>query len=184
MARDRKTAMKASARIVRFVTWPPGSQPAASSSCVSTNAPRSIPSPFALKNPTVKDETLDDVSVAIAFLKSRPEVDVRRIAIVGHSLGGTLAPRIAPMNPSVSQIVILAGATRPLADIVVAQVEYLAGLNGPVDDAAMRSIGALKTARRAPAPPASATRDRRSSGRRCPGGRTSTHTTRRRTPPS
>jgi dienelactone hydrolase len=103
------------------------------------------PESFAdLKNPTVKEETLDDVSSAIEFLKTRPEIDAGRIMVIGHSLGGTLAPRIAAINPSVSRIVILAGAARPLPDIAVAQVEYLAALQGPIDDAAAERIRQLK----------------------------------------
>ena len=103
------------------------------------------PESFAgLKNGTVKEETLDDVSSAIEFLKSRPEIDARRITVTGHSLGGTLAPRIAATNPTVARIVILAGATRPLPDLTVAQLEYLAGLNGPIDDAAAERIRGLK----------------------------------------
>jgi uncharacterized protein len=93
---------------------------------------------------TVKDEVLDDVSAALEFLKSRPEIDADRITITGHSLGGTLAPRIATDNPSVSKIVILAGAARPLPDLYAEQVEYLAGLNGPIDDAAKERMSQLK----------------------------------------
>jgi len=103
------------------------------------------PESFAqLKNPTVKEETLDDVSLAIGFLKARPEIDARRITVIGHSLGGMLAARIAAINPSVARIVILAGATRNLADITVAQVEYLAGLNGPIDHSDAEQIRRLK----------------------------------------
>jgi uncharacterized protein len=97
-----------------------------------------------LKNPTVKEEALDDVSAALEFLEARPDIDPRRITVIGHSLGGTLAPRIATLNPSVARIVVLAGATRPLTDIAVAQVEYLAGLNGPIDAAAAERIRVLK----------------------------------------
>jgi uncharacterized protein len=97
-----------------------------------------------LKNLTVKDEVLDDVSAALEFLKSRPEIDADRITITGHSLGGTLAPRIATDNPSVSKIVILAGAARSLPDLYAEQVEYLAGLNGPIDDAAKERMSQLK----------------------------------------
>ena len=51
------------------------------------------PESFAdLKNPTVKEETVDDVSSAIEYLKYRPEIDGRRITVIGHSLGGMLAP--------------------------------------------------------------------------------------------
>jgi dienelactone hydrolase len=98
----------------------------------------------ALKDPAVKDEVLDDVSLALEFLKSRPEIDAGRIAVIGHSLGGSLAPRIAATNPSVSKIVILAGATRSLPDIAVEQVEYLAGLKGLIDDAGAERVRQFK----------------------------------------
>ena len=93
---------------------------------------------------TVKDETTDDVTMAIAFLQARSDVDPARIVVIGHSLGGTLGPRIAVQNSPVSAIVVLAGAARPLPDIVIAQMEYLAGLDGPVSDADAQTIANLK----------------------------------------
>jgi len=56
-----------------------------------------------VKTPTVKEETIDDVLLAIAFLKQRPDIDARRIAIVGHSLGGRsgrASRRNAPRSPN------------------------------------------------------------------------------------
>ena len=106
---------------------------------------RVYPASFAgLKDATVKEEVLDDVDLAVAFLRGRPEIDPDRIAVLGHSLGGTLAPRIAAANPAVARIAILAGATRPLPDIIVEQTEYLAGLSGPIDETKARSIEAMK----------------------------------------
>lgn len=103
------------------------------------------PGSFAnLKNSTVKEEVLDDVASAIDFLRNRPEIDADWIVIVGHSLGGALAPRIAAANPTVSRIAILAGAARPLPDIVVEQTQYLASLDGPVSEAEAKSIDELK----------------------------------------
>jgi uncharacterized protein len=88
------------------------------------------PGSFAdLKDSTVKQEVLDDVAAAIEFLRGRGDVDAHRITVLGHSLGGMLAPRIAADNPNVSRIVILAGATRPLADITIEQLDYLATLD-------------------------------------------------------
>jgi dienelactone hydrolase len=112
----------------------------------------------ALTNPTVKDEVLDDVALAIEFVKSRPEIDADRIIVAGHSLGGALAPRIAAAHPEVARIVILAGATRPLPEITVAQVKYLAGLNGPPSLDALASIRELENnaARAAAAKPGDA----------------------------
>jgi len=96
-----------------------------------------------LKNPTVTDEVLDDVMLAFDMLKARPDIDARDIVVLGHSLGGTLAPRIAAANPGVAKIVILAGATRSLPDIAVAQTEYLASLNGAADAASAKAIEAI-----------------------------------------
>jgi dienelactone hydrolase len=94
---------------------------------------------------TVREETMDDVVAAVALLASRPEIDAARIVIVGHSLGATLAPRIAEGGNGIAAIAILAGATRPLPQIMVEQIEYLASLNGPIDDAARQRIAEIKS---------------------------------------
>jgi dienelactone hydrolase len=59
-----------------------------------------------------------------------PEVNKKQIYILGHSLGGMLAPRIAAEDPQVAGVIILAGNTRPLEKLVVEQVKYIAGLTG------------------------------------------------------
>jgi len=48
--------------------------------------------------------------------------------LLGHSQGGSLAPRIAKADPAIKRLVILAGATRPLEESIVAQFHYLASL--------------------------------------------------------
>jgi len=82
---------------------------------------------------TVRDEVIDDARAAVALLRARPEIDPRRIVVLGHSLGATLAPRIAEGDADVAAIVLLAAAARPLAGIIVEQTEYLASLDGPPD---------------------------------------------------
>ena len=79
---------------------------------------------------TVKDEVTDDAIAAVALLAKMPEVNKKQIYILGHSLGGMLAPRIAAEDPQVAGIIILAGNTRPLEKLVVEQVKYIAGLTG------------------------------------------------------
>ncbi len=44
---------------------------------------------------TVKEETIDDAVAAARLLQNTPGLDPKRIFILGHSLGGTLIPRIA-----------------------------------------------------------------------------------------
>ena len=43
---------------------------------------------------TVDEEVVDDALSAAALLRGLPEVDPSRVVVLGHSLGGTLAPRI------------------------------------------------------------------------------------------
>jgi hypothetical protein len=74
---------------------------------------------------TVKEEVVDDALAAIALLRAQPEVDAQRVAVLGHSLGGMLAPRIAAGDPALAGLVILAGNTRPLDVLASEQVEYL-----------------------------------------------------------
>ncbi len=79
---------------------------------------------------TVKEEVIDAVRAAVDLLSANPQVDPRRIVILGHSLGGYLAPRIASEDARVAGLVIFAGNTRPIEDLLVEQVRYLASL-GP-----------------------------------------------------
>jgi len=79
---------------------------------------------------TVREETVDDARAAVALAAMQPEIDRRRIFVLGHSLGGTLAPRIARGDPRVAGLVLMGGGARPLAKVLVEQVRYVAGL-GP-----------------------------------------------------
>jgi dienelactone hydrolase len=79
---------------------------------------------------TVKDEVIDDAIAAVALLAKMPEVNKKQIYVLGHSLGGMLAPRIAAADPQLAGIIILAGTARPLEKVVVEQVKYIAGLTG------------------------------------------------------
>lgn len=50
-----------------------------------------------------------DVSAAIAFLRSRRDIDPRRIALVGRSQGAVAAPAVAAEMPDIAAIVMLSG---------------------------------------------------------------------------
>ena len=63
-------------------------------------------------------------------LRGVPGVDPARVYLVGHSLGGYLAPRIAARDGKLAGVVVLAGNTRPLEDLIVEQLDYLAA-NAP-----------------------------------------------------
>ena len=75
---------------------------------------------------TIHDEVLEDAAWAIEQLAARPDIAADRIYILGHSLGGTVAPRIAELSPQVAGLIIAAGATRPIPLLMQEQMEYLA----------------------------------------------------------
>jgi hypothetical protein len=97
-----------------------------------------------LGNLTVKEEVTDDARAAATLLSTHPEVDRKRIYVLGHSLGGMLAPRIAEGDDQIAGIIIMAGSTRQLGEIVVDQVKYLATLSGAVGDGAKKQIEAAE----------------------------------------
>jgi dienelactone hydrolase len=88
------------------------------------------------KTGTVKDETVDDAVAAVDGLAVQPGVDKARLFVLGHSLGGMLAPRIAFASASLKGFIVLAGTTRPLEDVIVDQFTYLRGADAPETSAA------------------------------------------------
>lgn len=74
---------------------------------------------------TPQEEVFDDAAEAVALLRKLPEVNGERVFIIGHSMGGTLAPRLATTIPKLGGIVLLAAAARPVTDTVVEQIAYL-----------------------------------------------------------
>jgi uncharacterized protein len=75
-------------------------------------------------------------------LRSRQGIYPKRVFLVGHSLGGTLAPRMAAQDKSLAGIIIMAGARRPLEEVARDQLVYLASLtpNGPSPDEGLQAL--------------------------------------------
>ncbi|WP_106791700.1 S9 family peptidase [Aquimarina sp. Aq78] len=71
-----------------------------------------------------------DVEAAIRFLKSRDDVDVNKIGLVGHSEGGFIAPMVASENKEVSFVVLLAGTGVDGKDVLLSQMKLSAELEG------------------------------------------------------
>jgi uncharacterized protein len=79
---------------------------------------------------TVKQETIDDARAAVALLATMHEIDAAHIFVIGHSLGGYLAPRIASGDNQIAGLILLAGSARPLEDMVIEQIRFEAGAAG------------------------------------------------------
>ena len=71
-----------------------------------------------------------DAEAGVAFLKTRPEIDPRRIGLIGHSEGGVIAPMVAGEDPSVAFLVLMAGSAVPGDQIIMAQTRAIAAAAG------------------------------------------------------
>ena len=71
---------------------------------------------------TIEEETIEDAILAGKLLAQLSEVDKDRIFVLGHSLGGMMAPRIAKKaNGLFAGVILAAGTPKTLIDIMVAQ---------------------------------------------------------------
>jgi dienelactone hydrolase len=74
---------------------------------------------------SVDDEVMVDAVAAVTALRARPEIDARRILVIGHSMGALLAPEIGIRSAPVAGVALLAPPGRPPWDIVLSQMRYL-----------------------------------------------------------
>jgi len=74
---------------------------------------------------TIDEEVLDDAVAAARALAARPEIDAGRLFVIGHSLGGLLAPEVAARAGGVAGVVLLAPPGRSPWDIIRSQMRYL-----------------------------------------------------------
>jgi dienelactone hydrolase len=81
---------------------------------------------------TLKEETVDDVIAAVDLLRRTDAVDSKRIYLLGHSLGGVALPRVARRSTDVAGLILVATPSRPLEDLILEQLDYLAALDGTV----------------------------------------------------
>ncbi len=93
---------------------------------------------------TVKEETVDDALAAVTLLRQTEGIDANKIFVLGHSLGGYLIPRIGERDPKIAGLISLAGTTRPLEDVILEQVTYLAMLDGSISKEEQSQIDKLK----------------------------------------
>lgn len=81
---------------------------------------------------TAREELEEDAGSAVQLLRQSSQIDPKRVCLLGHSLGGQMAPRIARNTRELAGIVILAGNTRPLESLIVDQLRYIANIDGKV----------------------------------------------------
>jgi dienelactone hydrolase len=98
----------------------------------------------AVKDFTVRQETVDDALAAADLLRHTEGIDPRRVFVLGHSLGGMLIPRIGQRDPELAGLIVMAGAAKPLEDIILEQVAYLDAADGVVSDQEKSRLESLR----------------------------------------
>jgi hypothetical protein len=82
-----------------------------------------------MKDLTVEQETIDDAVKAAALLRTEPEIASSRVFVLGHSLGGYVAPRIAEKESRLAGLVLMAANVRPLEALIEDQLQSM-GMSG------------------------------------------------------
>jgi alpha-beta hydrolase superfamily lysophospholipase len=93
---------------------------------------------------TIEQETVADALVALAAARMQPEADSARVYLLGHSLGAMIAPEIAVRDGGVAGVIMMAPAARPLAEVILEQLDYVITLPENESPAAREQIGKLR----------------------------------------
>jgi dienelactone hydrolase len=94
---------------------------------------------------TPQEETIDDAVIAANQLRQTEGIDAKRVFVLGHSLGATLAPRIGKAGPEITGLILMAGATRPIEEMIVEQTRYILSLNAQPSAADQENLRDLES---------------------------------------
>ncbi|QYJ67337.1 alpha/beta hydrolase family protein [Flavobacterium litorale] len=83
-----------------------------------------------------------DVEAAFAYLQSLPSINKKKIGIIGHSEGGTIAPIVASKNEDVAFIVLMAGTAIPGDELMMLQ-NYLLGKTNGMPEEELTKLGVI-----------------------------------------
>ena len=75
-----------------------------------------------------------DVKAGVAYLKTRMEIDKKKIGLIGHSEGGIIAPMVAGNSKDISFIVLLAGTGIPGDKLLLLQEDLIFKVSGMSDN--------------------------------------------------
>lgn len=71
------------------------------------------------------EEVINDAKEAVELMSVQKGINKKKIYVLGHSLGGMCAPRIATNNKNVKGIIMMAANARPLEVLVEEQLRYI-----------------------------------------------------------
>jgi fermentation-respiration switch protein FrsA (DUF1100 family) len=72
-----------------------------------------------------QEDLVQDVQAAVSYLRKREDIFSERIALIGHSEGGIIAPRIAAEDPKIRAIVLLAGTAKTGDEVLREQFNFI-----------------------------------------------------------
>jgi dienelactone hydrolase len=81
------------------------------------------------KDATVKEEVIDDALAAVALLRKTKGIDGKRVFVLGHSLGAMAAPKIGERDPEIAGLILMAGPSRNMGDVLIEQLDYVLSVN-------------------------------------------------------
>jgi len=85
-----------------------------------------------------------DVDAAVAYLKTRQDIDPKKIGLIGHSEGGLIAPMVAARNSDVNYIVLMAGPGVPGKELLTLQVELQNKSLGMTGEEVTKQVDVIK----------------------------------------
>ena len=74
---------------------------------------------------TAREEVIEDALLAADFLRADRRIDPDRVFLLGHSMGGMLAPRIECSGGDFAGLILMAGSPRRLEEILLAQTREI-----------------------------------------------------------
>jgi dipeptidyl aminopeptidase/acylaminoacyl peptidase len=74
---------------------------------------------------TTGDDIADDTAAAIAWLRREPWIDGARVALIGHSLGGLIAPIVAARDSRVAAVVLMGAPAKSFRETMRYQHTYI-----------------------------------------------------------
>jgi uncharacterized protein len=92
---------------------------------------------------TIDEETVHDAEAAVALARTQPEVDPKRVYVLGFGVGGYIAPRIAGDDGKLAGMILMGAPEHPLEDLILETAIYL-GVTGTQLDMIKHQVAEIK----------------------------------------
>ena len=92
---------------------------------------------------TIDDDTVHDAAEAVALARTQPEVDPKRVYVLGFGVGGYISPRIANDDGKLAGLILLGAPEHSLEDWILETAESL-GLTAKRLDEVKQKVAKIK----------------------------------------